>query len=68
MIEEGSCSNSKSNETTYMTEVSEKPLSVVDQSSTYIEPMMDDLDEVSIDPLNPDCKVLISSRLDAVCR
>lgn len=68
VIEEGSCSNSKPDETTYMAEVSEKLVSIVDQPSTYIESVIEDIEEVYIDPSNPNHKVLIGSRLDAVRR
>lgn len=48
-----------------MAEIKEKLPSIADQPSTYIEPMMEDLDEVSINHLNPGRKVLIGSRLEA---
>lgn len=51
---------SKPDEATYMAEVSKKLPSVADQPSTYIKPMMEDLDDISIDLSNPNHKVLIS--------
>lgn len=65
VIEKGSYLNSKPNEATYMAEINEKLSSIPNQPSTYIEPIMEDYNEVSIDPLNLDHKVLIGSRLEA---
>lgn len=65
VIEEGSCLNSKLDEATYMAKIKEKLPSIANQPSTYIEPMMEDLDEISFDHSNLDRKVLIGSRLEA---
>lgn len=64
MIEEGSCSKTKPDEATFLVEVSEKSPSTADQPSIYVEPVTDDLDEVSIDPAKPNHKVLIGLRLE----
>lgn len=65
VIEEGSCLKTKPNETSFLAEISEKTFSTMDEPFTYIELVMEDLDEVSINLLNPNHKFLVGLKLDA---
>lgn len=66
VIEGGLCSDSKPACATYMTEVSESSPAATAQSSSYIEePQIEELDEVLLNSENPDCIILVGSRLEA---
>lgn len=65
VIEEGSCSYSKPDRKTYIANMSISHPPPDEQASTYTEPLMEELDKVPLDPVNPDRTVPIGSRLEA---